>query len=181
MGETEYGAEQVINEWRTRQVGDDRWEVKVGKKWVQGRWRTVAGHRVFFKGGGGMLPKKGIIARIKAALGSFAKGAGATRRRGRSEGMETIKDVAARLMEAEGGKNASKQVVELIAVDAAEAPKVLRRLKRLLGDGAEAGAAELATALMPAISKWLEAKGVRVAGVAAAEKALRTMAKEDKE
>jgi hypothetical protein len=137
----------------------------------------VAGHHVFFKGGGGMLPKKGIIARIKAAL--FGGGSGKTRRRGRSEGMETMQDVADRLMEADkGNKSASKQVIELIAVDAAESPKVLRRLKRLLGDEAESLAPELASALMPAINKWLESKGVRVQGSAAAEKALRTAAKE---
>lgn len=169
------GEEFVINEWRTRQVGDDRWEVKVGKKWVQGKWRTVAGHHVFFKGSGGMLPKKGIIARIKAALGIGGK----AKPRKRSEGMESIKDVAARLQEADSGsKSASKQVIELIAVDAAESPKVQRRLKRLLGDEAESLAPELANALMPAINKWLETKGVRVQGSAAAEKALRTAAKE---
>ncbi len=179
------GEEIVINEWKTRQVSDDRWEVKVGKKWVQGVWRTIKGHRVFFKGAGGMLPAKskaftgvkpGILARIKAAL--FGSGAGKARRRGRSEGMETIRDVAAGLMEAEGGKSASKNVVELIALEAAEAPKVQRKLVRLLGDKAEGMAPELATALMPAITKWLEAKGVRVQGVSAAEKALRTAAKE---
>jgi hypothetical protein len=81
-------------------------------------------------------------------------------------------------MEGEGSKSASKNVVELIAMDAAEAPKVQRRLAKLLGDKAAEAAPELATALMPAITKWLEAKGVRVQGVSAAEKALRTAAKE---
>jgi hypothetical protein len=181
------GEEMIINEWRTRPVSGDTWEVKVGKKWVQGKWRTVNGHRVFFKGAGGMLPAKskafagvkpGIIARIKAKLFGTKKGAGAARRGKRSEGMEDIRDVAAQLMEADVAKSASKNVIELIAVDAAEAPKVQRRLAKLLGDKAEELTPELATALMPSIVKWLEAKGVKVQGVSAAEKALRTAAKE---
>lgn len=174
------GEEMLISEWKTRQVDGDTWEVKVGKKWVQGMWRTVNGHRVFFKGSGGMLParskaftgvKPGIIAKIKRAL------FGEPTRKKRSEGMESIRDVAAQLMEAEGKKAAGKQVIELIALDMAEAPKVQRRLAKLLGDGAADTAPELAEVLMASLTKWLEAKGIKVQGTAAAEKALRTAAK----
>ena len=85
--------------------------------------------------------------------------------------MHGIGEVARRLQESDGMKAASRNVVELLAVDMAEAPKVARRLEKVLGDkAAEAGPA-LAEALMPVITKWLEAQGIKVQGSAAAEKA----------
>lgn len=186
----------VTEAWKTRQVGDDAWEVKVGKKWVQGRWRTVGKQRIFLKGGGGTLPAQPNLAkaaetgtggkrarsiwqRIGAAMKSFKAGwqAGGTRSRKESVDMSGIRAVAQRLQEAEGMRAASKNVIELLAVDMAEAPKVVRRLGKVLGDRAEGAAADLATALMPAITKWIEAQGVKVQGAAAAEKALKQAAK----
>jgi hypothetical protein len=179
------GEEIVINEWKTRPVGDDSWEVKVGKKWVQGRWRTIGKQRVFLKGSGGTLPEKpnamqakkpGLVAKIKAALSGAVEG---WRKGHRSEdmNMSEIGRIARSLQEAEGKKAASKNVIELLAVDMTEAPKVVRRLEKLLGDKAAEAGPGLAEALMPTITKWLEAQGLRVQGTAAAEKALKQSAR----
>ena len=174
--------------WKTRKVDDDTWEVKQGKKWVRGKWRTVGNQRVFLKGGGGTLPAKpnamqakkpGLVARIKAALSSAKAGwkSAAPGRRREDIEMHGIGEVARRLQESDGMKAASRNVVELLAVDMAEAPKVARRLEKVLGDkAAEAGPA-LAEALMPVITKWLEAQGIKVQGSAAAEKALKQAAR----
>lgn len=174
--------------WKTRKVDGDTWEVKQGKKWVRGKWRTVGKQHVFLKGSGGTLPAKpnalqaknpGLVARIKAALANAKAGwkSAAPGRRREDIEMHGIGEVARRLQESDGMKAASRNVVELLAVDMAEAPKVARRLAKVLGDNAAEAGPALAEALMPVITKWLEAQGIKVQGAAAADKALKAAAR----
>jgi hypothetical protein len=86
----------------------------------------------------------------------------------------TVSELLQKLMEASG--HASKQQVEIIAQEMAEAPAVRRRLGKLF-DG-EVDVAGLVAALTPVITKWLEKHDIKVAGSSQAQKAIRQMAKE---
>lgn len=79
------------------------------------------------------------------------------------------------------GRMATASIVELIANDMVEAPKVMRRLKKLVNiEGKVSDSAitqDLITALKPVLTLWLDKQDVHVTGGTKAQLSVKTFAR----
>lgn len=180
-------SEDAVEEWTTYQDTGDvdgKWIVSDGGKRHKGHWRTVRGHRVFYKDGGGTIPgkpkvfgkKKTVLGRIKKAISGLKKKKSAKRKAVR----EVLEDVAMPIVsdlldmaEASTKKSVNRQAVALLAADMMDSPKVKRRLERMGMD-----ASSFVDALIPVITRGLMMQGVKVGGSSQAKRSLKAMAKE---